>query len=301
MAVDLSPGQALVLLEPNRKQGAEIFKLSLMWLLAQRHLVAREVKAWRNAKVGPGRWRIGRTWTQFTTDRQLPAHAPDDVRAVHRVVAGTPDGYLDQVMLRAQETFGTGLDDLRRKSVLASLLARRLVVLRDEPFLLFFKRSRAALTPGGEITKRQIEHHLQEARRIPDYLDRSPAQAAALAVALGGLILLVPELRSHLAAIAAAVRAHPNGGDSGGSDSTSSSNSGSSGSGGANEPVTSDRVDPGAVPIDDVPGFDFGALENIAFDDIGATLDSIDSSVDAAASDAGGGDGGDGGGGGGGD
>jgi len=39
-AVDLTPGEALVLLNPNIRQGREAIKVSLMWLLAKKCLTA---------------------------------------------------------------------------------------------------------------------------------------------------------------------------------------------------------------------------------------------------------------------
>ncbi len=54
-----------------------------------------------------------------------------------------------------------------------------------------------ACTPAGEAEKTRVQNALHEARAIPQYLDRDPAQAAALAAAAGGAILLVEELRPH--------------------------------------------------------------------------------------------------------
>src|SRR5215470_10319693 len=39
-AVDLTPGEALLLFEPNKRQGSEAIKVSLMWLLAKKCLTA---------------------------------------------------------------------------------------------------------------------------------------------------------------------------------------------------------------------------------------------------------------------
>ena len=39
-AVDLTPGEALLLFEPNKRQGREAIKVSLMWLLAKNCLTA---------------------------------------------------------------------------------------------------------------------------------------------------------------------------------------------------------------------------------------------------------------------
>ena len=50
------------------------------------------------------------------------------------------------------------------------------------------------------------------AREIPSYLDRSPAQAAAVAATLGGLIFIMSELRPHFTDIAHAMR-RPSGSD----------------------------------------------------------------------------------------
>jgi hypothetical protein len=47
---------------------------------------------------------------------------------------------------------------------------------------------------------------MEDARAIPDYLDRDPAQAAALAAAAGSAILLVEEVRPHFRRLAEALR-----------------------------------------------------------------------------------------------
>jgi hypothetical protein len=102
---------------------------------------------------------------------------------------------------------------------------------------------------------------MHEAKAIPQYLDRDPAQAAALAVAAGGAILLVEELRPHYNQLARAFQ------DRDGSSAMFF------------DPGTSDGGS-------DSAGFDFGSIDFGSFD-------SFDSGFDAASD--GGGGGGDGG------
>jgi hypothetical protein len=102
---------------------------------------------------------------------------------------------------------------------------------------------------------------MRGAASIPDYLDRDPAQAAALIAALGGAIILVEALRPHYQAIAAAMR--PYTGDTALSD-------------------FSGFGDNGGVDFSAIGGLDFGAFDSGAFD-------SFDSGFSDAGGDGGGG------------
>ena len=69
-----------------------------------------------------------------------------------------------------------------------------------------FSRTRYHRTRSGDALKPQIDTLFTRAREIPSYLDEDPAQAAAVAATLGGLIFLMPELRPHFTDIAHAMR-----------------------------------------------------------------------------------------------
>lgn len=148
-----------------------------------------------------------------------------------------------------------------------------------------FSRTRYHRTRSGDALKQQIDMLFTRAREIPSYLDRSPAQAAAVAATLGGLIFIMPELRPHFTDIAQAMR-RPSG-----SEATMYTGDTSSGS----------APRPNEPPVKDTMVLDFAGFDAGAFDAFDAGVTALDASFDAAASSSGGADGGgDGGGGGGG-
>jgi len=275
-AVDLTPGEALLLLEPNKRQGSEAIKVSLMWLLAKKCLTAS-----LEDKPGfLGRF-LSRTSRLHPSDR-LPADLPSEMDNLMQLVRRT--GYMDDFVKAARIQYGNDLTGFQIHYLIPSLLKRRLIEPRTEPFLIVFSRTRYYRTRSGEALRQQIDTLFARAREIPGYLDRSPAQAAALAATLGGLIFLMPELRPHFTDIAHAMR-RPIGADA--SMYTGDTCSGSSPR--PNEPLVKDTM---AL---DFTGFDAGAFD--AFD---AGMTALDASFDAAASSGGAADGGSDGGGGGG-
>jgi hypothetical protein len=106
---------------------------------------------------------------------------------------------------------------------------------------------------------------MQEARTIPQYLDRDPAQVAALVVAAGSAILLIEELRPFSDQLSRAMR----GQDGGAYTYTDGGSFSDGGRGFAN--------------------YDFGSIDFSCFD--GGAFDSFDAGFDAGGGD-GGGDGG---------
>ena len=277
-AVDLTPGEALVLLEPNKRQGRETIKVSLMWLLAKRCLTAR-------LEDKPGF--MGRFFTKTTrlhpSDR-LPADLSSEMNDLMQLVRRT--GYMDDFVKAAHIQYGNDLAGFRIRHLVPSLLKRRLIEARTEPFLMVFSRTRYYRTRSGDALRQQIEALFTHAREIPGYLDNSPAQAAAVAATLGSLIFLVPELRPHFTEIAQTMR-RPVGADA-------SMSVGDTSSGSAprhNEPAL----------LENTMALDFTCFDAGAFAAFDAGMTALDVGFDAAASSGGdGGCGGDGGGGGGG-
>ena len=272
-AVDLTPGEALVLLDPNKTQGREAVKVSLMWLLGKSFLTV-------TSENKPGFFgRFSKTPLLRPNPRspaQLPSHLIELMQVVRRA------GYMDDFVRAARGSFGHDLSGFQKDHLLPSLLKRRLIEHRVEPFLWVFKRSRYYRTRSGEAMRNHIEAMFSDARQIPNYLDRNPAQAAAMAATLGGLIILMPELKPYFNDIAAATRRanHIDAGSNyvGGPSSSSSI-----------------REEP---HLDDAMVMDFSTLEPGALDGLDASMSVLDSSFDAGMSDggAGGGDGGGGGG-----
>lgn len=294
-AIDLTPAEAMVLLDPNLKQGRNPFKVSLMWLLAQRHLKATEVKRG---------WLRGRT-TQLSGGPRARTDLPDDLQAVMNVVRVSGTGLMDDVVKAARNLYGTNLLGFQNDLIYPALVARGLITRSQETYLTLFTRDRWDQTPAGKALAQRIEVLFEDARRIPGFLDRSPAQAAALTASLGGLILLMPELRPYLEDIADVMRRPQIAGSGGGGDSGSffGGSGGSSGGTGSGRPAKEEEstvpTSSGSDPLDfrfEFDDFDFGNI-----DGLDASLSALDSSFDSSADGAAGGDGGGGDGGGGGD
>ncbi len=287
ITIDLTPAEAMVLLDPQAKQGREAFKVSLMWLLAQHHLKATEI---------PARWFKRRT-TQLRRGPQAGAALPPDLKSVMMTVQASGTGFMDDIVKEAHKRFGDKLLGYQNDCIYPSLLGRGLLRRTETTHFMLFTRQTYDHTSEGRELCRRIEAMFQDARRIPAFLDHSPAQAAALALSLGGLILLMPELRPHLEEIASVVRRSAttdssSGGSSGGeslsSDTSVSDRKGKS----ADEQTSAER---------DEFHFDFANLDFGDIDNLDSSLSALDASFDSSADSGSGGDGGGDGGGGGGD
>ncbi len=269
--MDLTPAEAMVLLDPRAERGREAFKVSLMWLLAQHHLKATEI---------PALW-FKRKTTQQTRGPQAGAMLPPDLKAVMMTVQAAATGIMDDIVKAAPKRFGAKLDGYQNDFLYPSLLSRGLLRRTETTRLMFFTRQTYDRTSAGREVCRQIESLFEDARRIPAYLDRSPAQAAALALSLGGLILLMPELRPHLEEIASVVRR---------SSAPDKSSGGGSGSDSSSEPAQAKPADEQASTASDT--FDFANMNMGDADNLDASLSALDASFDSPADSHGGGDGG---------
>lgn len=276
-AVDLTPGEALVLLAPNANQGREAIKVSLMWLLAKKLLtVTPESK--------PGFFGRFSTTSRLHPSNRPPAGLSRELVELLHVArdAGTMDKFVKAARIR----YGADLSGFQKIHLVPSLLKQRLIERRTESFLRVFSRTRYYTTHTGEVLQQRIERMFARARTIPAFLHSNPGEAAALAATLGGLIFLVPELKPHFNDIARAMRKPDYATADGGSYSGDSSSPSSS--------------KPDEPRLDDALTLDFAGFDSATFDAFDTSMIALDSSFDAAASDCGGG-GGDGGGGGGGD
>lgn len=271
-AAPLSPAETLVLLEPDAKKGREAVKVSLL------HLVMRGLVRLRQEER---KGFFGRCST--VTCLASGTAAPDPAEAVPLLAviraAEAKGGTMAEFVNEAQREYGSDLDGFRRRHVLPALLGRGLVEERRERWLGLFNRTRLRHTPAGAAEKARIEGLMEQGRTIPALLAQNPAQALAIAVALGSAILLVPELRPVYEELHRRLQA--------------SSGLDSAGDGGS-----ADFNWLGGATTGEGGDLDFGD-----FDAFTSSLDAFDSAFDSAASDAGadGGDGGGGDGGGGGD
>jgi hypothetical protein len=254
----LSAPEAYLLLSLPRCDARKALKLGFMGLVMQ-GVLRLEIED----RPGIIRTRhIPRLRAAPNQPERLPAVAASLVRVV---LAAGPGGLMKDVLRHAQGEYGNTLLGFMRDRLGPALIARGLARPYRRRILGIFSVASFARTPAGEVEKIRIERLMRDARSIPTYLDRDPAQAAALVAALGGAIVLVEELRPHYGALARALRDR----DTGASIDGSSWSAGESGN------------------IWDLGSVDFSCFDSGAFD-----------SFDAGFADAGGGDGGGGDGGG---
>lgn len=254
-AVDLSAAEAFVLLSLPRFNSREALKYGLMGLLAQGILRSEE-------EIRPGLVRTRRI-LHLRVAPDLPADLPPVTASLVGVVsaAAPRDGVIGEVLKQAMRVYRRTLVGFVYDGIGPALVARGLAEMRRRRLLGFIPSDVLSRTPAGETEKARVQDALHEARAIPQYLDRDPAQAAALAAAAGGAILLVEELRPHYAQLSKAFL-QPDTGMS-------------------PFPIIPDSGDGG--------GFHFGCIDFGSIDF--GSFDSFDSGF-AGASDGGGGDGG---------
>jgi len=255
---ELTAPEAFVLMSLPRYDGRKALKLGFLGLLAQGVLRIEE-------ESRPGLFRSKRiVYLREAPDRPLtlPAASGSLVQVVH--LAAPAGGVMSAIVKASMREYGRSLLGFVQNYVISALVARRLAEKRPRRLLGFIPSEGFFRTPAGEAEKIRLEAAMQGARTIPQYLDRDPTQAAALAAAAGGTILLIDELRPYYQQLALALQPR-DGGAFTGSDS----------------------------------GFDFGSFDFASCDlgsfDFGC-FDSFDAGFDAGFDGGGDGGGGDGGG-----
>lgn len=276
-AADLSPAQVLVLDRPNARQGDQLIRASLRWLVAGGHLV---LVANKRSGAHPSEQRI-------MPGKPLGPGAPGDLAQVMALALAKPRRKISSLMRAARHAWGRDYDGFRRDIVLAGLVAQGLVFRRDKRILLIFPSTRHYRTPAGEALNRRLSTMLSHVRTLPDMMKSDPSRATAIAAAAGALVLLVPEIFPHLPALGDLLRGLPSR---------------------RTEPADAATADTLGFSIEDLAGIDLSIGNLDAGIDDAAAGASDAGSADAGASssgasDSGGSDGGggDGGGGGGGD
>jgi hypothetical protein len=197
---ELSPGEAVVLLALRRSKPRDALKVTLLSLIARGYLLIEQV---------PRRWRIFGKTAHFRVVRNDPPAAPHEAAVFEAIRHAEARGYgkVWRALSDAQNRFGTDYRHLKYRHIMPELVGRGLVIERVERVLGLFRRTLHALTPGGEVVRAEIERKIEQARRIPELLKTDPKDAAAIALAAGGMIFLVPELKSHYAELGRVVHA----------------------------------------------------------------------------------------------
>jgi hypothetical protein len=255
---ELSAPETYVLISLPKIDLRKALKLGFMGLLAQGVL-----RLETEDKAGLFRTRhIPHLKVADGVPETLPPIAASLVKIVR---AAEPNGLMKDIVRRSLREYGNALFGFVRDYIGPALAGRGLAERRRIRLLGIIPSYRYERTPAGDEEKIRIETAMQDARTIPQYLDRDPAQVAALVVAAGSAILLVEELRPFSDQLSRAMR-----GQDGGSYMYIDSNSFSDGGGG-------------------FANFDFGGIDFSCFD--GGAFDSFNAGFDAGG-DGGGGDGG---------
>lgn len=198
--IDLSPAEALFLIDPEFSDGRKAMKLSLRWLIAHGVLVAtREMK--------PGTWlfrvrprlRIAGTWS---ADRELPRDLADLIE----LMRSAPTEFFDDILPLIQWTYGASQSlpmgrKVKRNLVTRELLESRRVLTVSGLGWPIFER-----TPEGKDLSERLASMIEQARKIPQFIANDPERVAELAGPLDGLLLLLTELRPEWKEIANALR-----------------------------------------------------------------------------------------------
>jgi hypothetical protein len=247
-----------VLLEPRCTKAREAMKVTLLSLLGSGHLRLEQKP------------RLLTFLGTITHVRIARADAPtaEHEAALYRIVRDAETSgrtRMSHIVAQARDKFGSDFVRLKANMILPELIRRGLLVERKERWLGLFPRRGYAPTAEGITVRAGIQHKIGEARKLPELLNTDPKQAAAVALAAGAMILLIPELQAHYQRIGEAVHGNAGFVDGGGA--------GSSETGSGERPV------------------DFGALDTNALGAVEAGAAAFDSS----GGDGGGGDGGGGG------
>jgi hypothetical protein len=263
----LSAPEAFVLMSLPKFDVRKALKLGFMGLLAQGVLRIEQ-------EDRPGLIRTRHIAHLHVAPNPHGKLSPIASSLVELVRATEPDGLMKDVVKQSMRVYGKTLLGFVQNHVAPALIGRGLAEMRKSRLLGVLPLTRYYRTPAGDAEKSRLEGLMRDARSIPSYLDRDPAQAAALIAGLGGAIILVEELRPHYQAIASAMRERGNGVDGGGFIYDGGDAFG----------------DGGAGTIHDGGFFDFSGVDFSAFD--AGAFDSFDAGFSDAGGDGGGGDGG---------
>jgi hypothetical protein len=171
----LSAPEVLVLTSLPRYSARKAVKVGLLALLVQGLLRIDQEER-------PGLLRKRRI-AHMRTAREAAEPLPPSTASLLGVVraAQSQDGTMPAVVAAARQAFGKELDGFVRHYVFPSLIERGLAEPRRTRWLGLVPVTRHYPTAAGEAERRRLEEKMQQAREIPRYLDRDPAQAVALA------------------------------------------------------------------------------------------------------------------------
>ncbi len=275
MATSLIPAEALVLLKLKRTPASEAIKVTMLSLMAQGLLRIEET-------MEKGFLRQKKVVHIRPTGRTAPTLPPAAASLLEVATAAqVQGGKMIDLVVRARQAYGANLAGFRTRFIDPVLVGRGLIEKERVAFLFNTWR----VTPAGAAEQNRINDDIARARTIPALLRSDPKVAAAVALAVGSAILLVPELRPYYRQMSDAMRQHTSDAWDGGDAGDWGAHDGGSG--------TLQHTDLSGASALDLGSFDLSSFDADAFGALDAGMASFDAGFDASV----GGDGGDGGGG----
>jgi hypothetical protein len=197
----LTPAEALVLLEPNADIGRAAAKVTFLSLLAQGVLrLERETGRILGTVT---RLRLAKAPAQAQV-HQAPAHVEAVLDAVRYSRSGTVAD-IARRLSKATGQYGQFITHMLRPLLIERGLLVQHSRQEQRRSMLLLKRTVTVYTyvpsEAGAAEQARVRAALEAAPDIRRALDEDPGRAAAMAAALGGLIVLVPALLPFLGQI----------------------------------------------------------------------------------------------------
>lgn len=187
--MSLTPAEALVLLDPMADQGIQAAKVTFLGLMAEGVLRQQTIE---NRFMGSH---------QGVRVVREPGAAPPHVEAVLQAVRYSKSGRIPDIASRlskATSRFSTFVPDLVRPRLVQRGLLAETRRQEQRRTLLLFRRTVTVSTfhptAAGQREQARIRAAIDQGPEIRAALDSDPPRAAAMAAALGPLLLLVPAL-----------------------------------------------------------------------------------------------------------
>jgi len=218
--MSLTPAEALVLLDPMQEEGTPAVKVTFLGLMAEGVL---------RQEVVTGRVLGDRAGIRLA---RQPGSAPPHVAAVLEAVRASSSGRINDIAARlgkATRRFATFVPELVRPRLVQRGLLAETRRQEQRRMLLLFRRTVTVSsfhpTETGRREQDRIRAAIDQGPEILAALDRDPPRAAAMALALGPLLVLIPALMPMLGQLAGAMEMvrNPGGGADGGAGGDGSS------------------------------------------------------------------------------